>query len=474
MSSAMAFDDPAASAEIWPIDPEPSVTNLSGRQFWRFEGGIAREVRIGDHRLAASDGRIAFLGVRRDPENRAYPAGFSHCPRTGRPLSEPLLGTDTFGWPYAGPGARPDGRTLHLDKDGLREVPLSRGLPALFAAGRPSALYLHGETLGSLEWFDALAGRWASLGRLPPADLPPHAHALVAGPDGLAFAGRDALVTVPLPQIGTNLAAARHALPGLRFLSAPAWRAGCLVLPAARAGRLLLARLRLRGAEAEGPLTVTDLGPLDAPAPFAAPFANGVEDLLFVGASAVVIARADTDEAVRVPWPEGFAPILAQRPFRDGRDVHHQLGLAAGRYHYAALVPGMPLRALDGPHLSAGGVTYAGADRHAVPWEAPAESLTLGRYAGHLLVPLLGLARDTILMAVRPAEGAAAFLRGEPLRAPVLAHILHHAHGGGLHDLDLALAVSSLHDASAFPMGRALYLCSRAEGRCFGMPMSLR
>ena len=55
-------------------------------------------------------------------------------------------------------------------------------------------------------------------------------------------------------------------------------------------------------------------------------------------------------------WPDGFAPITAQAPWRDRADQHHQLGILEGRCHLAAVTPDRTLRPLDGPRLAAGPV----------------------------------------------------------------------------------------------------------------------
>ncbi|MFD0934373.1 hypothetical protein ACFQ12_04130, partial [Methylobacterium trifolii] len=169
---------------IWPIDPDPAITNLSARQLWSFAEDGARSVETAGARLSAEDARLPFLGIRRDARGRAYPAAFAFCPETGVGLPPPCAPSD-------------EPETLEIDPDRSEEIALTEGVPFLFHAGRPDSPYLFQENLGALEWWDPAGRAWIAMGRLPPVGLPAWSHALAATPDGLAFATGDALVVVP-------------------------------------------------------------------------------------------------------------------------------------------------------------------------------------------------------------------------------------------------------------------------------------
>jgi hypothetical protein len=191
--------------------------------------------------------------------------------------------------------------------------------------------------------------------------------------------------------------------------------------------------------------------------------------MFWTGPDGFVAFRAGGAGAAFVAWPDGFAPITAQAPWRDRADQHHQLGILEGRCHLAAVTPDRTLRPLDGPRLAAGPVAYWGADRFDLPWQPPAETLTLGAHAGALLVPLLALPRDTVLLALDIDAPRAGFLKGAALREPVIGHVLHHAHGVGLHRLPITLEVASRGDADALLHDNALYLWTRSGRSCHAL-----
>lgn len=434
---------------IWPVEPSAAHTNLPGRQRWHLSAGRAVAAEVGGARITAGDARISGLGVRRDRAGRLWPASFAYSPETGEALAPPV------------PVPEPD--VLDIDAESGREITLPSGVPALARAGRPAGLYLFQENLGACEAWDGRG--FSGMGRLPPAD-PRDGAILAAGGHGLAYAAHDRLVRVALPQLGPDLAYETAAAPGLRLVSAPCWRGADLLAIGARDGRLVLCRAAPGSA-------APDLTDLDRPAGevrFSGPWTNRLGDAFWTCPSGYVAWPAGTGEAAFAGWPDGFIALPAQAPWRDRGDLYHQLGIADGRYAYAAF-GGPALQFLDGPHLAAGGVTYAGSERFDVPWQAPAEALNLGAHGGSLLVPLLALARDTVLLAL-PIEGPRApFLRGEPLPAPVTGYALHHAHGAGLRRLPVGLAVSRLGDAGALLHESALYLWSRGERRCHALSL---
>lgn len=443
---------------VWPIDPDPAATNLAARQLWRFSDSRVEAVEAAGTVLSPGDPRLSFLGIRRSPEGRIYPARFAYDPVTGAPL------------PRDAPV--PAGDTLVVEPDSATDLALPGGVPRLVRAGRPDALYVFQENLGLLEWWDEAAG-WSALARLPVPDLDPAAHALAAGPEGIAYATRDALVTVPLPQIATPGQHARAARDGLRFLAAPARVGDRLAAPAEDAGGLALAAVPVRAGRAAGPLEVVPLG-ASLPGPVAAPVANRLGDALWPAAGGFLAQPADGSAPRFTPWPDGFSPILAQAPWRDRAGGFHQLGMREGRYRYAALGAGGLSPPLDGPHCAAGAVSYSAGERFDTPWEAPAEALTLGAYAGSLLVPLLALPRDTILLALRLEGSTAEAIRGLALPRPVTGYVLHHAHGAGLTRLPASLEVRTIRDAGAVLGGGALHLYSRADQSCRRLAVRFR
>lgn len=447
----LSLDDPsplahAAPEGIWPIDPDPRVTDLPGRQRWTFGGGRARAAEVAGTLVPATDARIAYLGIRRDGQGRPFPAAFAHSPETGAALGPPV------------PLPAPD--ILDIDLDSLADVPLPSGVPALIRAGHPAALYLFQENLGAFAEWD---GRnFVGHERLPPH---PVGTGITASRRGIAYATAEMLVGVRLPQLGRGLVHTETRAAGLRFLSAPCWRGGDLLVLGERGGRLVLCRL---AAESDA-LDLRDLGRAAPDADFAGPWMNRLGDAVWTGPDGFVACRTLGDETTATPWPGGFTPVIAQAPWRDRADLYHQLGMAEGRYHVAALAPDPDLHRLDGPHLAAGPCTYSGAERFDVPWQATEEVLNLGTHAGNLLVPRLSMARDTILLALDIPGPRGGFLRGERLPAPVTGHVLHHAHGAGLRRLPVGLAVSRIGDARALLHDGVLYLWSRSECRCHAL-----
>ncbi|MCJ2144281.1 hypothetical protein [Methylobacterium sp. E-066] len=447
----LSLDDPSPLARagpegFWPIDPDLRVTSLPGRQHWRFAGGWPIAAEVGGIVVPADDARIAHLGIRRDQHGRAFPAAFARSPETGAALGPPV------------PASAPD--ILDIDPTNVAAVPLPSGVPALVRAGHPAALYLFQENLGAFEEWNGQ--KFVGLGRLLPD---PVGSGLTAGRRGIAYATAEALVSVILPQLGSRLVHAEARTLGLRFLSAPCWRRGDLLVLGERDGRLVLCRT---DAESNA-LDLRDLGRFAPDADFAGPWTNRLGDCFWTGPGGFVTCRTLGDETRITPWPAGFAPIIAQAPWRDRADLHHQLGMMEGRYHLAALAADPALNRLDGPHLAAGPGTYSGAERFDVPWQAAEEVLNLGAHAGNLLVPRLALARDTILLALDIPGPRGGFLRGESLPAPVTGHVLHHAHGAGLRRLPVGLAVSRIGDARALLHDGVLYLWSRSECRCHAL-----
>lgn len=430
---------------IWPIDPDPAVTRLADRQFWHLADDRPVAAESAGLSIPADDVRIAHLGIRRNAAGLAYPASFAHCPETGARLGDV--------------GPAPDPECLDIDPETATEIALPGGVPALFRAGLPAGLYLLQENLGVLEAWD---GRmFSAMGRLPPAGIAPSP---TAGPHGVAYATGEASVAVPLPQLGPDLAHREARSPGLSFVSSPSWIGADVLAIGARESRMVLCR------RADGDLIEQDLGPLAPDAKtFGGPWANRLGDAFWTCAEGFIACRSGARDAHVTRWPEGFRAIPALEPWRDRADVHHQIGLLDGRYHMAALDPGTALHRLDGPHCAAGGVTYAGSERFDVPWQAPAEALNLGTHAGDLLVPLLAMARDTVLLAVDIPRPRAGFLRGEDLAAPARGQVLHHAHGVGLRRLPVSLEVSRLRDAGALLHDGALYLWSRSARRCHAL-----
>ena len=430
---------------IWPIDPDPAVTNLAGRQLWHFAHDRPIRVETAGIAIPADDARIAHLGIRRNAAGRAYPARFARCPETGAALGP------------AGPA--PDPACLDIDPETASEIALPGGVPMLFRAGLPAGLYVLQENLGALEAWDGR--RFSAMGRLPPAGT---AASPAAGPRGVAWAAREALVVVPLPQLGPDLVHREVRAPGLSFVSAPAWIGADVLALGAREGRMVLCRW------ADDTLAEGDLGPRAPDAEtFGGPWANRLGDVVWTCADGFVACRSGARDAHVARWPAGFAAIPALAPWRDRADVHHQVGMLDGRYHVAALDAGTALHRLDGPHCAAGGVSYCGPERFDVPWQAPAEALNLGAHAGNLLVPLLAMPRDTVLLALDIPGPRAGFLQGDDLDAPARGHVLHHAHGVGLRRLPVSLEVSRLRDAGALLHDGALHLWSRSEGRCHAL-----
>lgn len=430
---------------IWPVDPDPAVTNLPDRQFWHLAHDRPVRVEVAGIPIPADDVRIPHLGIRRNAAGRAYPARFARCPETGAALGP------------AGPA--PDPGCLDVDPETATEIALPGGVPALLRAGRPAGLYVLQENLGALEAWDGRT--FSAMGRLPPAGV---AASPAAGPRGLAYAGREALVVVPLPQLGPDLLHRQAGSPGLSFVSAPAWIGPDVLAIGAREGRMVLCRW------AEGTLIEQDLAPLAPDAGrFGGPWANRLGDAVWTYADGFVACRSGARDAHVTRWPAGFRAIPSLEPWRDRADVRHQIGMLDGRYHVAALESGAALHRLDGPHCAAGDATYAGAERFDVPWQAPAEALNLGPHAGSLLVPLLAMPRDTVLLALDIPGPRAGFLRGEDLAAPARGHVLHHAHGAGLRRLPVSLEVTRLRDAGALLHDGALYLWSRSARRCHAL-----
>ena len=441
-------DPGAASAPrigIWPVDADPAVTNLAGRQVWHFADDRPVVVETTNGAIPAGDARIAHLGIRRNAAGRPYPARFAYCPETGAELRP------------AGPAPDPD--CLDIDGETATEIALPGGVPALVRAGRPAGLYLLQENLGVIEAWNGES--FSAMGRLPQAGI---AGSAATGPHGLAYTANDALVVVPLPQLGTELLHSQARSVGLSFVSSPFWSGADVLAIGTRADRMVLCRW-VGGALAEQDLA--------APAPdakrFGGPWANRLGDVFWICADGFIACRPGIGEARFTSWPAGFHALPWLAPWRDRADVHHQLGLLGGRYHVAALDSSAGLHRFDGPHCAAGGVTYAGAERFDVPWQAPAEALNLGPHAGTLLVPLLAMARDAILLAIDIPGPRARFLQGEDLAAPVTGHVLHHAHGVGLRRLPVSLEVSHIADAGALIHDRVLYLWSRSERRCHAM-----
>ncbi len=430
---------------VWPIDPDPAATNLVDRQIWHFADDRAVVVETAGSRIPADDARLADLGIGRNAAGRAYPAAFARCPETGVPLARV--------------GPAPDPEILDIDVESAREITRAGGVPALLRAGRPAQLYVLQPNIGALEAWDGL--RFCVRGRLPPGD---GAAAPATGPHGLAYVVGDALVVMPLPQIGPDLARREARSHGLSFVSPPCWDGADVLAIGARAGRMVLCRW------SDGALAERDLGPLAPDAgPLGGPRTNRLGDAFWSGAAGFVTCRSGSRDARFTAWPEGFRAIPTLEPWLDRADVHHQIGTLGGRYHIAAFEAGAAPRRLDGPHLAAGGATYAGPERFEVPWGPPTEGLNLGAHAGDLLVPLLAMARDTVLLALDIAGPRAGFLRGEDLDAPVTGQVLHHAHGVGLRRLPVSLAVSRLSDAGALLHDGALYLWSGGERRCHAL-----
>ncbi|SDA32470.1 hypothetical protein SAMN02799622_05241 [Methylobacterium sp. UNC378MF] len=431
---------------IWPVDPDPNLTKLSGRQLWHFRAGMPVGIDVNGVRMDAGDARIALLGIRRDARAHPYPAIFTHAPATGEPLRSPI--------------AAEEPATLDIDRDSVFEIPLPSGVPVLVRAGRPAGLYLFQENLGALEIWDGRAFR--SLGRLPAAAP---GTTLTATPEGISYTTADALVSVALPQLGPRLAFGEGGLPRLRFLSAPGWRGTELLALAERDGRLVLCQ----GSVGVDALDLRDLGGSSSGTPFCGPWMNRLGDMFWTGSNGFVACRAGGPDGNLVAWPGGFVPITAQAPWRDRADQHHQLGTLDGLYHLAAVTSDPTFNRLDGPRLAAGSAAYWGADRFDLPWQAPAETLTLGAHAGALLLPLLALQRDTVLLALAIDGPRAAFLKGAPLPGPATGHVLHHAHGAGLHRLPITLEVSALRDAGALLHDGTLHLWTRSGRRCHAL-----
>ncbi|MDP4003137.1 hypothetical protein [Methylobacterium sp. NEAU K] len=461
----MSLDDPSPLAQgraessaalergadgLWPIDPDPRFTSLPGRQRWRFADGRPVAAEVAGIRIAADDARIAHLGIRRDARGHPFPAAFAHAPETGGRLGPPV--------------PAPDPDILDIDAESAAEVPLPSGVPVLVRAGHPATLYLYQENLGAFEVWDGRA--FAAMGRLPIGSA---GSGVAASRHGMAYTTSDALVSLPLPQLGPPLGHAEARAAGLRFLSAPCWRGAELLALGERDGRLSLCR----GAAGSDSLDLRDLGRAAPGGRFAGPWTNRLGDAFWTGAEGFVSCRTIGDATSFSPWPPGFAAISAQAPWCDRADMHHQLGMVAGRYYVAALSPDPLLHRLDGPHLAAGSVTYSGAERFDVPWLAAAEVLNLGVHAGNLMVPLLAMPRDTVLLALDIAGPRGGFLRGESLPAPVTGHVLHHAHGAGLRRLPIGLAVSAIGDARALLHDGALYLWSCSERRCHALRLRM-
>ena len=442
--AAPSSDNMESGADrVWPIDPDPRLTNLRGRQDWQLRDGRPVAAAVAGRRIRADDARIAFLGIRRDSRGDPFPAAFAHAPSTGEALG--------------GPAPPPDPVLLDIDGDSAVEVPLSPGRPTLFRAGRPAGLYLLQENLGALEVW---TGRgFSAFGRLT-ADLT--APSLAVGPEGMAYTTADGLVSLPLPQVGPRLIGGEGRAPGLRFLSAPCWRGTGLLAWAERGGWLI----RCRGTVGSDTLELFETGRRASGHRYSGPWENHFGDAVWTGPDGFVACDAGDDGVRFVPWPEGFVPILNQPPWRDRADVHHQLGSAAGRYHAAALTQDVTLRRLDGPYLAAGTVTYWADACFAVPWHMPTEILNLGSHAGSVLVPLLAMPRDTILLALKLETSRGGFLRGAALPGPMTGQLLHHAHGAGLHRLPVSLDVSAIGDAGAVLHDGAIYIWSRSSRRC--------
>jgi hypothetical protein len=430
----------------WPIDPDPRVTNLRGRQHWYLFNGSPVGAEVAGHRIEADDARIAYLGIRRDSRGRPHPAGFAYAPATGERLDAPR--------------PLPDPAVLDVDADSVRDVPLPGGRPILFRAGRPAGLYLLQDDLGTL---GAWTGRaFTALGRLPANPL---GSTLAAGPAGMAYTTAEALISMPLPQLGPHLDHAEARPPGLRFRSAPGWCGAALLALAERDGQVILCR----GRAGSVALDLIETGHPASGGHFHGPWTNRLGDALWIESDGFIACRAGSDAIALTPWPAAFTPITAQAPWRDGVDMHHQLGVVEGRYHFATLAGKPVLRRLDGPRLAAGPVTYWGAECFTTPWQTASEALNLGIHAGSLLVPILAMARDTLLLAVAVESPRGDFLRGVPLDTPARGHVLHHAHGAGLRRLPVTLDVSAIGDAGALLHDGHLYLLSRSSGRCHAL-----
>ena len=293
----MSLDDPtplaqAAPEGIWPIDPDPRVTDLPGRQLWCFEDGRPRSVEVAGTLVPATDARIAYLGIRRDKQGRPFPAAFARSPETGTALGPPA------------PIPAPD--ILDIDLDSVAEVPLPSGVPALIRAGHPAALYLFQENLGAFAEWDGR--RFVDHDRLPPH---PVGTGITAGRRGIAYATADVLVSVSLPQLGRGLAHTEAQAEGLRFLSAPCWRKGDLLVLGERDGRLVLCRR----ADDSNLLHLRDLGRAAPDTDFAGPWLNRLGDAVWTGPDGFVACRRS---ATRPPSPPGPPASRRSSPRRRG------------------------------------------------------------------------------------------------------------------------------------------------------------
>ena len=436
----------SGNGAVWPIDPDPRLTNLRGRQDWHLRDGRPVAATVAGHRIGADDARIALLGIRRDARDDPFPSEFVHAPSTGDVLGAPV--------------PLPDPALLDIDRDSAVAVTLPGGRPVLFRAGRPAGLWLFQHHLGTL---DAWTGRgFSPLGRIPAGAT---GSALATAPEGVAYTTAEALISVPLPQLGPPLAYGEARAPGLRFLSAPCWRGAGLLAWAERDGWLI----RCRSEAGSDALDLFETGRRAPATCVSGPWMNRLGDAVWTGSDGFIACDAEDDAIQFTPWPAGFVPILNQAPWRDRADMHHQLGMAEGRYHVAELSQDAALRRLDGPHLAAGDVTYWGNECFAVPWQGPSETLNLGGHAGSLLVPLLAMPRDTVLLALALDGPRGGFLRGEALTEPLNGHVLHHAHGVGLHRLPISLEICAIGDAGALLHDGTLYLWSRSDRRCHAL-----
>lgn len=338
-----------------------------------------------------------------------FPGDFKVCPDCGAALA-PIFPNNDLLWSYPGPEGdgllNTEAVEIRRIGDSVTTLPKPSAKDPTFAvAGNPRRLFAIDREHAVVHLYNRQTGAWREFA----SDfdfavrLPRWSWSVAALENGLAFAGDDRPLIVRLDSTGTKLIAV---VPPDSIAAEPV--AGPIVsmdrvvfLCGGNDGRLWLISYNPKSDRWENEGAVAGAPALGGKARFAAPCAKQ-RAAFWASPDGYVALRAGSQslEAVWRSWSPNFEPELQIRPIWT-KSSFWQFGVCGRepRFEELSRIGEQRFHAeIDGPHLTAGEISFAsGMTVYATPWE-PESSQTVGNNDSFLM-PILGLRGMDALVA---------------------------------------------------------------------------
>ncbi len=502
----------------WRFSNKSCGVSHEGEQLWLFdEKAVVTGVKVlADGKELAEFGLqledLEVLGARVSPHNGLpIPGTFANCPWSGATPRDMLAPHDSLCAPDW------DGDGLPMYKSGEGELTLGRdegqkqthrlptGNMLCVVAGTPAALYALDYTSEELLYrYSPTKTNWLfdhpdHIPTLQASNRKMWMDAVVATPEGIAYAGRDGPVWINLPILRETHASV---FTGYRCVGAPGLfqttrsrvargtpSQKAIYMPVTKDGALFMAWM-LPGKKAWQAVAAQVEGDLPESVEFAPPVVS-MTATFWIGVDGLLTLPLGSSEGVFRAWPDGIKGIPQSRAFVDRAGSMWALGQA--RSGQAVFVQMKStgfgeVQTLNSPYFSAGDRCYRGLNMHELnargrPMDATGPEIQ--RYIGFedsFFLPI-----QTFQPVNQPSDGSKEisvtlgalvsdvaqrgnFLEGSAELEHRIRLMLHHP-GNPAIDLEGVFTATSVASLATYRYNNRLYVHSRESDRCYSWPV---